>query len=80
MPQYMFRMPNEASTDQMGLNPIKDLKKISKTHGMLQLTTFIEAYKTLSMTINTRGQRSHLGNETKTSVPALILIESSKMC
>ena len=80
MPQYMFRMPNEANTDQMGLNPIKDLKKISKTHGMLQSTTFIEAYKVLSMVKHTRGQGSHLGNETKLSVPALIPIKSSKMC
>ena len=28
----------------------------------------------------TRGQGSHLGNETKTSVPTLIPIESSNLC
>ena len=44
---------------------------------MLQLSTTIEAYKALSMPIYTRCQGSHLGNETKTSVPALIPIESS---
>ena len=49
-------------------------------HGMLQSTISIEAYKTLSMTKYKRGQGSHLGNETKTSVLALIPIESSKMC
>ena len=47
---------------------------------MLHSTTSIEAYKTLSMAIHTRGQGSQLGNETKTSVPALIPIESSNMC
>ena len=47
---------------------------------MLQSTTSIEAYKTLSMAIHTKGQGLHLGNETKTSVPALIPIESSNLC
>ena len=42
---------------------------------MLHSITSIEAHKALSMAINTRGQRSHLGNETKTSVLALILVE-----
>ena len=51
-----------------------------QTHGMLHSTTSIEAYKTLSMAKHPRGQGSHLGNETKTSVPTLIPIESSKMC
>ena len=32
------------------------------------------------MAKHTRGQGSHLGNETKTSVPALIQIESSDLC
>ena len=32
------------------------------------------------MAKHTRGQESHLGNETKTSVPALIQIESSDLC
>ena len=39
------------------------------------INTSIEAYKVLSMAKQTRGQGSHLGNETKTSVPALILVE-----
>ena len=48
-----------------------------QTHDMLHSQTSIEAYKALSMAINTRVQGLHLGNETKTSVPALIPIESS---
>ena len=48
-----------------------------QTHDMLHSQTSIEAYKTLSITINTRSQGLHLGNETKTSVSALISIESS---
>ena len=47
---------------------------------MLQSTISIEAYKTISMAIHTRDQGSHLGNETKTSVPTLIPIESSDLC
>lgn len=47
---------------------------------MLQSTTSIKAYKTLSMAINTRGQGSQLGNETNTSVPTLIPIASSNLC
>ena len=47
---------------------------------MLQSSTTKEAYKSLSMTINTRGQGSHLDIETNTSVPTLIPIESLKMC
>ena len=39
-----------------------------------------EAYEALSMAIHIRGQGSHLGNETKTSVPALIPRESSDLC
>ena len=53
------------------------IEAFSQTHGMLQSTISIEAYKTLSMAKYTRGQGSHLGNETKTSVPALIPNESS---
>ena len=56
------------------------METFSQTHGMLHSTTSIEAYKALSMAKHTRGQGSHLGNETKTSVPALIPIESSKLC
>ena len=48
------------------------IKAFSKTHDMLHSTTSIEAYKTLSMAKHTRGQGSHLGNETKISVLALI--------
>ena len=44
------------------------------------INTSIEAYKVLSMAINTRDQGSHLGNETKTSVPALISTKSSDLC
>ena len=47
---------------------------------MLQLISSIEAYKALSMAKNTWGQRSHLVNEIKTSVPALIPIESLDLC
>ena len=47
---------------------------------MLQSTISIEAYKALSMAKHTRGQRLHLGNETKTSVPTLIIIESLDLC
>ena len=36
---------------------------------MLQSTISIEAHKALSMAKHTRGQGSHLSNETKTSVP-----------
>ena len=32
------------------------------------------------MATSTRGQESHLGNKTKTIVPALIPIKSSNMC
>ena len=56
------------------------METFSQTHGMLHSTTSIEAYKTLFMAKHTRGQGSHLGNETKTSVPALIPIERSKLC
>ena len=41
--------------------------------------TSTEAYKALSMAINTRGQGSHLGNETKISVPTLTPTESSDL-
>ena len=47
---------------------------------MLHSITSIEAHKALSMAINTRGQRSHLGNETKTSVPTLITRERVRIC
>ena len=47
---------------------------------MLQSTISIESYKALSMAKHTRGQGSHLGNETKSSVPTLIPIESLDMC
>ena len=47
---------------------------------MLQSTISIETYKALSMTIHIRDQGSHLGNETKTSVPTLIIIESLDLC
>ena len=47
---------------------------------MLQSTISIEAYKALSVAKHTRGQGSHLGNETKSSVPALKPIEISEMC
>ena len=56
------------------------IETFSQTHGMLQSTISIEAYKTLSMAKHIKGQGSHLGNETKSSVPALIPIESLKMC
>ena len=59
------------------------IEAFSQTHGMLHSTTSktsIKAYKTLSMAKHTRGQGSHLGNETKTIVPALIPIDSSNLC
>ena len=54
--------------------------RIITYRGMLQSTISIEAYKALSMAIHTRGQGSHLSNETKTSIPILIPIESSDLC
>ena len=47
---------------------INTIEAFSQTHGMLQSTISIEAYKELSMANHTRSQRSHLGNETNTSV------------
>ena len=72
--------PKDSSNTSLQLWGLTLIEVFSQTHGMLQSTISIEAYKALSMANHTRGQGSHLGNETKTSVPTLIPIESPKMC
>ena len=72
--------PKDSSNMSSQLWGLTLIEAFSQTHGMLQSTISIKAYKALSMAKYIRDQGSHLGNETKISVPALIPFESSKMC